>query len=187
VKRTMVGSLLKEPDVVLMDIGMPELNGLEATRQIRKYVAATKILVLSGYDNDEYIREIMHSGANGYLLKSAAPAELISAIIAVSKGHNFFGASNSDHGTRKFQARSDSSSSPRTECFEEKDRLTQREREVLQLIAEGKQHSQIALILHISIRTVDTHRNNILKKLGLHDAAGLVTYAIKNSIVILPR
>lgn len=169
----------REPDVILMDIGMPELNGLEATRQIRKYTPNTKVLVLSGYDNEEYIREIVLCGANGYLLKSSGPEELLKGIVEVSRGRRFFSpivsvvvdkVDRNDHEPRRLQ-----------------EPLTQREREILQLIAEGNMHSQIAGMLHISPRTVDTHRNNILKKLGLHDAAGLVSYAIKNGIVILPR
>jgi two-component system, NarL family, response regulator NreC len=180
-------AIAKEPDLVLMDVGMPELNGLEATRQLKKYSPDTKVLVLSGYDNDEYVREIVLSGANGYLLKNAAPEELLRAIIAVSKGQTFFSPSLSDVVAESRKTRSTPGSSEVSKNSGGKARLTQREREILQLIAEGKSHSQISRLLHISIRTVDTHRNNILKKLGLHDAASLVTYAIKNNIVILQK
>jgi DNA-binding NarL/FixJ family response regulator len=184
--RTAVAQVMeREPDVVLMDIGMPELNGLEATRQIKKYTPNTKVLVLSGYDNEEYIREIVLCGANGYLLKSTAPEELLTAIVAVSRGHRFFSPAVSTVMKEAHWSAADSLD--RRSTGDSKQRLTQREREILQLIAEGKVHSQIAEVLHISIRTVDTHRNNILKKLGLHDAAGLVSYAIRNGIVILPR
>jgi DNA-binding NarL/FixJ family response regulator len=180
-------AIAKEPDVVLMDVGMPELNGLEATRQVKKYSPNTKVLVLSGYDNDEYVREIVRSGANGYLLKNTAPEELFRAIVAVSKGQTFFSPSLSTVAAEGRNASSTPRSSKGTNTAELKARLTQREREILQLIAEGKTHAQISRLLHISIRTVDTHRNNILKKLGLHDAASLVAYAMKNSIVILPK
>jgi len=171
-----------EPDVVLMDIGMPELNGLEATRLIKKQAPATKVLVVSGHDNDDYVRQIVESGANGYVLKSTPPDELRKAIVAVSKGGEFFSPSVSGAAAdgRKAAKRS-------RETERRTKTLTTREREILQLVAEGKKHSRIAEILHISVRTVDTHRNNILKKLGLHDAAGLVSYAIKNGITILPK
>jgi DNA-binding NarL/FixJ family response regulator len=180
-------AIVMEPDVVLMDIGMPELNGLEATRQVKKYSANTKVLVLSGYDNDEYVREIVLAGADGYLLKNTAPEELFKAILAVSKGQTFFSPSLSNVVAESMKTLAIRVSTPDNEIVEGKERLTQREREILQLVAEGKLHSEISRLLNISIRTVDTHRNNILKKLDLHDAASLVTYAIKNSIVILPR
>ncbi len=171
------------PDVVLMDVGMPELNGLEATRMIKKDSPSTKVLVVSGHDNDDYVRQIVECGANGYVLKSTPVEELRTAIIAVSRGGEFFSPSLSEAaGTRYAWGRLHLSAMERRRRS-----LTAREREILQLVAEGKKHSRIAQILHISVRTVDTHRNNILKKLGLHDAASLVTYAIKNGIVILPK
>ena len=167
----------KEPDVVLMDVGMPELNGLEATRQIRKYLPDTKILVLSGYDNESYVTEVLDSGANGYLLKSTAPEELHNAILAVCNGKKPLSTSLSTLVSDRDALDGNNHRVP----------LTTREREVLQLIAEGNTHAKIAQLLHISVRTVDTHRNNILKKLDLHDAASLVSYAIRNGIVIIPK
>ena len=167
----------KEPDVVLMDVGMPELNGLEATRQIRKYLPDTKILVLSGYDNESYVTEVLDSGANGYLLKSTAPEELHNAILAVCNGKKPLSTSLSPLVNDR----------DALDGNNHRVALTSREREVLQLIAEGNTHAKIAQLLHISVRTVDTHRNNILKKLDLHDAASLVSYAIRNGIVIIPK
>jgi len=175
-----------EPDIVLMDISMPTLNGLEATRQIKKHLPHVKVLILSAHDNEEYILEVVHCGANGYLLKSSSSEDLYNAILSIHSGHAFFSPSVSkilvddyrkstgSEGNATGDARSDS-------------RLTTREREVLQLVAEGETHQRIAEILHISVRTVDTHCNNIMKKLDIHDTAGLVTYAIKNGILILPR
>lgn len=173
----------KEPQVVLMDIGMPILNGLEATRQIRRLAPNVKILVLSGYDNDDYVMQVIHSGANGYILKNSLLEDLFTAIRSVKRGQAFFSPavskvladSHASPSNNKPQGRS----AART--------LTSREREILQLIAEGHMHQQIADRLKISVRTVDTHRNNIMKKLNLHDTASLVTYAIKNGILIMER
>jgi len=178
-------TLKLDPDVVLMDISMPGLNGLEATRQIKKDVPHVKVLVLSAHDNEDYVLQVMRSGANGYLLKNSSAEDLYSAIRAVHTGHAFFSPSVSrillDSFMESGGAQTDG---PRGEIPE--GRLTSREREILQLVAEGKTHQEAADLLHISVRTVDTHCNNIMKKLDIHDSAGLVTYAIKNGIVIPP-
>ena len=175
-----------EPDVVLMDISMPVLNGLEATRQIKKQTPGVKVLILTAHDNEEYVLEVVHSGASGYLLKNSAAEDLYNAIQSVHTGHAFFSPSVSkilvDDYLKSFGTDGAGTSAPRLES-----RLTAREREVLQLVAEGESHQHIAQVLHISVRTVDTHCNNIMKKLDIHDTASLVTYAIKNGILILPR
>ncbi len=170
-------ALRLEPDVVLMDLSMPVLNGLEATDQLKRESPGMKVLILSAHDNDEYVAQVVRSGANGYVLKNTSPEELYAAIRTVHSGHTFFSPSLSG----RFGERGDGAAGPLESA------LTTREREVLQLIAEGETHQHIADRLFISVRTVDTHTNNIMKKLNLHDTASLVTYAIKNGIVILPR
>jgi two-component system response regulator NreC len=174
-----------EPDVVLMDVSMPTLNGLEATTQIKKKAPHIKVLILSAYDNEEYVLQVIRSGANGYLLKNSASEDLFAAVRSVSGGHAYFSPSVSkiladDYLKKAEGAKPGADVSPTG-------RLTSREREILQLVAEGKTHQEVGDMLHISSRTVDTHCNNIMKKLDIHDNAGLVTYAIKNGIVILPR
>jgi DNA-binding NarL/FixJ family response regulator len=175
--------LSKDPDVVLMDIGMPILNGLEATRQIKQHSPQVKVLVLSGYDNDEYILQVIHSGANGYILKSSFVEDLYAAIRSVKNGQAFFSPSVSKIIIDSYVNRPSSTGGMKKGLRP----LTTREREILQLIAEGHLHQNIANRLSISVRTVDTHRNNIMKKLDLHDTASLVTYAIKNGIVIMQQ
>jgi two-component system, NarL family, response regulator NreC len=173
-----------EPDIVLMDIGMPILNGLEATRRIKKDLPHIKVLILSAFDNEKYIHQVVQAGAHGYLLKSVDANTLYSALKSVYKNEYVFPETAQPvldedlHSIRNGKINSGS------ESFHS---LTDREREILQLIAEGKSHQQIADILYISIRTVDTHRNNIIKKLDVHDTANLVLYAIKNGITIIPR
>ncbi len=179
-------TLALDPDVVLMDISMPEMNGLVATRQIKTKKPRVKVLVLSAYDNPEYVEEILQSGASGYLLKNTSPEELYAAIEAVHGGNAFFSPSISrlvlngflgtDH--RPTAAPTRPGPAPRSP-------LTEREVEILRMIAEGRSHQQIAELLHISVRTVDTHRNNIMKKTDIHDTASLVTYAIREKIVRL--
>ena len=180
---------LKEPDVVLMDINMPELSGLDATRQIKKKLPDVKVLVLSAYDDVEYVLQILHSGASGYLLKNISPEDLYAAIKAVHSGQAFFSPTISKIVLDSYLKRTQQGSvlSNEGEITENAGPLTVREREILRLIAEGKLHQQIADLLYISIRTVDTHRNNIMRKLDLHDTASLVTYAIKHGIAIIPR
>jgi len=182
--RTAVEMALRlEPDVVLMDLSMPVLNGLEATNQLRRDAPGIKVLILSAHDNDEYVAQVVRSGANGYVLKNTSPDELSQAIRAVHSGGAFFSPSLSG---RWEQLAGEASADAARESAKGNS-LTAREREILQLLAEGETHQAIADRLFISIRTVDTHTNNIMKKLNLHDVAGLVTYAIKNGIVILPR
>ena len=178
-----------EPDVVIMDISMPELNGLEATRQIKSRIPRTKVLILSAYDNPDFVVEVLQCGANGYLLKNTSPEDLYAAVRAVQSGHAFFSPAISKIILDGFLQKKQTDVLLPSEPVDSKPYrglLTPREREILQLIAEGKTHLQISNTLHISVRTVDTHRNNIMKKLDLHDAAALVTYAIKQGIVILP-
>jgi DNA-binding NarL/FixJ family response regulator len=183
--RTAIEEVLKkEPDVVLMDLGMPNMNGLEALRQIRKHLPDIGILVLSGYDNEEYVLQVVRAGASGYLVKSTDPAELLHAIRAVARGQNYFSASVS---RAVMVSQDEPGQTPGSTTTRTESPLTTREREILQLVAEGKSHQLISEILHISVRTVDTHRNNIMKKLDIHDTASLVTYAIKNGILFLPK
>jgi DNA-binding NarL/FixJ family response regulator len=176
-----------EPDIILMDINMPMLNGLEATRQIKKEAPHIKVLVLSAHDNEEYIIQVIRCGANGYLLKNSSAEDLFAAIRSVYSGHAFFSPSVSQVILESYLKASEGPEQEPGTGSNHDSRLTGREREILQLVAEGKNHQHVADILHISIRTVDTHCNNIMKKLDIHDSAGLATYAIKNGIVILPR
>jgi DNA-binding NarL/FixJ family response regulator len=176
-----------DPDVVLMDINMPLLNGLEATRKIKKEAPHVRILVLTAHDNEEYIIQVIRSGANGYMLKNSSAEDLFAAIRSVHTGHAFFSPSVSKVILESYLKASASPEENVETGGGVGSCLTPREREILQLVAEGKIHQYIAELLHISVRTVDTHCNNIMKKLDIHDSAGLATYAIKNGIVILTR
>jgi DNA-binding NarL/FixJ family response regulator len=180
-------SLEKEPDIVLMDISMPILNGLEATEQLKKLAPHVKVLVLSAYDNEEYILQVVNSGAHGYLLKNSSPEQLSEAIVAIYNGQAFFSPYVSKVIADCFVRQTSKAGEADVQESANSGRLTSREREILQLIAEGKTHNEIANLLHISVRTVDTHKHNIMQKLDLHDTASLVTYAIKNGILILPK
>ena len=180
-------ALKREPDIVLMDMSMPGLNGLEATRQIKKLAPDVKVLILSAHDNEEYVTQVVRSGANGYVLKNGSTDDLFAAIKSVSSGHAFFSPAVSKIIMDNYRRAADSPEDHLSADSNNDSRLTPREREVLQRIAEGESHQKVAEILHISPRTVDTHCNNIMKKLDIHDTAGLVTYAIKNGILILPR
>ncbi len=167
------------PDVVVMDIAMPWLNGLEATRQIKKRFPDIKIIILTMHANEEYILQSLKAGASGYLVKKAAPVELISAINAVHKGNSFLSPSISRTVIDEYIRRSKEISEGE-EGFEQ---LTVREREVLQLIAEGRKTREIAELLYISIKTVETHRAHIMNKLDIQSTAELTRYAIRKGII----
>ena len=165
------------PDVILMDIAMPGLNGLEATRRIKKKFPRMKVLVLTMYTNEEYIFQILNAGANGYLVKETAFQDLISAIKAVYKNEAFMSPSISKKVINSYIKKAQDD--------EEKTReiLTTREREILQLIAEGNSSKKIAELLFISPKTVETHRTHIMDKLNIHNRTGLIKYAIRKGMV----
>ncbi len=165
------------PDVVLMDIAMPGLNGLEATRRIKKKFPAMKVLVLTMYTNEEYIFQVLNAGANGYLVKETAFQDLISAIEAVYRNEAFMSPSISKKVIDSYIQRVQGGEEQTGEI------LTAREREVLQLIAEGNSSKKIAEILFISPKTVETHRAHLMEKLNIHNRAGLVKYAIRKGMV----
>ena len=167
------------PDVVLMDITLPGLNGIEATRALRKEIPTAKVLALTMHDNREYILEIIRAGAKGYVLKDTSPSELIQAIVAVYKGDSFFSPRISRIVVDELKA------SPQRKKPALISGLTLREEEVLRLIAEGHRNKEIAKRLSISVRTVETHREQIMRKLDIHNAAGLTKYAIAKGIVKL--
>jgi DNA-binding NarL/FixJ family response regulator len=166
------------PDVVLMDVMMPLMNGLEGTRQMVKHVPTAKVLVLTSYSDDDYVQQLTESGASGYLIKQSAGDDLLLAIREVHKGNAFFSPTIAkrfrDHCSQAFAA-----DQPAKRDVE----LTSRESEVLQLIAEGLPNKQIAAELGISIKTVEKHRQQVMNKLHIHDVAGLTRYAISKGVV----
>jgi len=165
------------PAVVLMDIAMPQLNGLEATRQLLKILPATKVLMLSAHTDDAYVQNATESGAAGFLLKQTSAHDLCRAIREVQAGKTFFSPAISKHLAH--QKSLDRNGLPRSKAPE----LTSREMEVLQLIAEGKANKQTAAELGIGIKTVEKHREHLMQKLDIHDTAGLTRYAISAGII----
>jgi DNA-binding NarL/FixJ family response regulator len=168
-----------KPDVVVMDIAMPQLNGLEATRQIIKEVPRARVLILSSYSDDEYVDQLVEAGAAGYLLKQAAFTDVVRGIREAKKGNTFF----SPDISRRVMARYRETVVRGSPVRKLTDLLTSREVEVLQLIAEGQGNKQIAADLEISIKTVERHRQRLMDKLGIHDVAGLTRYAIEKGII----
>ena len=167
------------PDVVLMDVVMPGLNGLDATRQIRKRCPDTRVLILSGYEEEEQIIEALRAGAGGYLIKESDIGELLLAIQAVSRGNTYFSSSLSERDQgNDFLMRARSG-----DARAGFDRLTDREREVLQLIAEGHSNQSIADQLVISVKTVEAHKAHIMSKLGARNRTDLIRYAIRRGII----
>ena len=167
------------PQVVVMDIAMPVLNGLEATRQITHALPSTKVLVLSSYSDDEYVQQLTDAGAAGYLVKQTAANDLLKAIREAQKGNAFFSPAIAKRLRDQCREAFESGQSLR----KRPDYLTTREAEVLQLIAEGRANKQIAAELCISIKTVEKHRQQVMNKLGIHDVAGLTRHAIAKGII----
>ncbi len=165
-----------EPDVVVIDLSMPKLSGIEATKLIRKDSPSVKVLVLTMHDNEEYVYQILKSGAGGYMLKNSGRDDLATAIRAVANGERFFSPRVSEIMMEAYLRKADTREE--LPMNDEDVPLTKREREILSYIADGLNNAQIAEKLFISARTVDTHRTNIMQKLDIHDAANLVRYAL---------
>ncbi len=165
------------PDVLVIDVSMPDLNGLDATRQIRKQCPRTEVLVITHHDSDEVAAAVLDAGARGYVLKSDSDRDLVLAVEALSHHKPFFTA----RVTEIFLANRGSRETDPAKSLHH--RLTTREREILQLLAEGKSAKEVASVLGIAIKTSDTHRTNIMRKLNVHSIAELVRYAIRNKVV----
>ena len=163
-------------DVVVMDITMPGLNGLETTKRLKKIYPRTRVLMLSMYSSDEYVVQSLRYGADGYLVKDSAAPELERAIHAVARGERYLGEGPIRERLEKQLATSKGMKDPL-------ERLTPRQREILQLVVEGKKTREIAVLLNVSVKTVETHRAQLMDRLGIHDVAGLVRYAIRNGLI----
>ncbi len=167
------------PDIIVMDIAMPLLNGMEATRQILHETPDIKILILSGYSNDDYVDKVIDAGASGYLVKQSSPSAMIKAIRDIRKGNKVYSPSISNHVRERFKGKTDEGKPAKVHGVD----LTSREREVLQLVAEGQANKQIADELGISVKTVEKHRQQLKKKLKINETAGLTRYAITAGII----
>ena len=165
-----------QPDVVLMDIAMPGMNGLEAAERVMKQWPSVRLIVLSMYTNEDYVRQALAAGAAGYLQKGADPAELELAIKAVMRGETYLTPAVSKQVVQNYLEQSGKKPGAVQD-------LTPRQREVLQLIAEGHSTKDIAQRLNLSVKTIETHRTELMHRLGIHDVAGLVRYAIRTGIV----
>jgi DNA-binding NarL/FixJ family response regulator len=161
------------PDVIVMDVAMPELNGIEATRRLAASLPHTRVLALSMHKDSVYVREILRAGARGYLLKDSVAADLVSAVRAVASGEGYISPAVSNAVLDDY----------RRHVTNPIDLLTSREREVLQMLAEGKTNKEIAGVLNLSVYTVDSHRGRIMEKLNLHSINELVRFAVRNGLI----
>jgi DNA-binding NarL/FixJ family response regulator len=168
-----------KPDVAILDIGMPDLNGLEATRQIVKEDPRAMVLILTLHDSDQVVREVLAAGARGFLLKSDAARDLVVAVDALRRDKTYFTSKVAAMVLDGYLK----GGSPTIPFSLGRDRLTPREREVVQLLAEGKSTKEVAVVLGLSVKTAETHRSNIMRKLQLHSVSDLVLYAVRNNIV----
>jgi two-component system, NarL family, response regulator NreC len=167
-----------EPHIAVLDVGMPQLNGLEAAAQLQRSSSPTKVIMLSMYRDETYILRALTAGARGYLLKDTAEEEILPAVRTVIRGNSYFSPAISqtllDDHIRYLQKRG---------LQDSYDLLTEREREVLQLLAEGRSNKEVASVLSLSLSTVETHRTNMMQKLNLHSAAEIVLYAVRKKLI----
>jgi DNA-binding NarL/FixJ family response regulator len=168
-----------QPDVIILDIGMPGLNGLDAARQILKAAPKSGILILTMHESEQVVREVLAAGARGYVLKSDAGRDLVNAVEAVGRQRIFFTSSVAQVVLKRSLGRNNETTPTPAEPVS----LTHREREVVQLLGEGKSNKEVADILGISVRTAETHRSNIMHKLECGSLSDLVRYAIRNHII----
>jgi two-component system, NarL family, response regulator NreC len=162
-----------QPDMIVMDISMPTLNGLNAAKEMSRSSPKTKAILLTQHDESQYVREAMEAGVKGYVLKNQVANDLILAIQQVSRGQVYLSPGVSSAVLEAYQSKTEKGGSP----------LTLRERQVLQLIAEGKSTKDVASLLHISVKTAESHRTRLMQKLDIHETASLVRYAVRNGIV----
>jgi DNA-binding NarL/FixJ family response regulator len=169
-----------KPDVLIIDLAMPELNGLTATREILRFFPKTEVVLLTMHNTDQAIREVLESGARGYVLKSDAEQDLITAVKAVAAGKPFFTPNVAEVVLKGYLFRG-----ANTETKENLSELTTRERQVVQLLVEGKGNKDVAVAMRVSVKTVESHRSNINRKLSIRSTSDLVRYALRNGIVEL--
>ncbi|HEY7615457.1 MAG TPA: response regulator transcription factor [Terriglobales bacterium] len=169
------------PDLVLMDVTMPGLSPFEGARQIRRLMPATRVLFLTMHDDEEYVMECMQSGASGYVLKDAPSQQLVAAVREIHRGGKYVSPSLLGKMVDIFQSRR-SEGPPRERAA----RLTPRERQILKLLAEGRSAKEVANLLDLSVRTVESHRFNLMRKIGVHNKVELLTYALRQRIIKIP-
>jgi len=168
-----------KPDIVVLDIGMPQLNGLGAVRKIAKVHPSAKVLILSMHESDNLVREVLQTGARGYVTKSSASRELISAVEAIQRGKTYFVPRADQIVLDSYRGTDGREGAP----LEKREFLTPRQKEVVQLIAEGRSSKEVAAALGLSVKTAETHRANVMRRLGCHSVSELTRYAIRNHII----